>query len=380
MKSPASALAVIVVTGLIIAACSTSTTEPPIVVQDVHIAVVASQTGAQTDLGTSIIRGAQLAADAITASGQLTRWRIVLHILNDESRVNGAQAAFHFAVDSLHASAIIGPTTSTFAFAADSIAAAAHVSVLAVSNSAEGITAMGPYVFRVGLPESVIIPHLITTTHTALNYARCAIVYTADDAYSVDAMHLFETALLGAGVAIPVKAPVSLTTLDFEQEIAVIKAANVQAIIISTQLTEGAIFMRQARLAGIPASVPFIVSSGIGGTNVASKAGAAAEGLISGSGWLDKLTTPGNAQFIAAFTAVHGEAPTSTAAQSYAAVAIIANALASRTSTDMPLRDAIERTSGLPTILGPITYSASSHEPGYPPVVKIMRNWVWELF
>jgi branched-chain amino acid transport system substrate-binding protein len=366
---------------IVLQSCSDDSSTTPSSPVAVPVALVYARTGQQTDLGESILYGATLAAEEINTANALPGMILRLTAIDDQSSITGAQLAFRTAVDTVRAVAVLGPTTSTLAFAADSIAVAAGISVLAVSNSAEGITGIGPSVFRVGLPESVIIPAIVNTTQPVLGYTSCAIVYTMDDSYSMNAKALFEEALTKKGVSIPVKIPITLASTEFSEAVNNIAAANVQAIILCTQLNEGARFMIEARGLGIPQSVPFIASSGIGGTNIAGVAGSAAEGLISGSGWLDKLQTPDNAGFVSRYTSRFGKAPTSTSAQSFAAICILANALKSVKSVSASsLREKLAQTTAFQTILGNITYTASSREPGYTPVIKVLHNGVFELF
>ena len=101
--------------------------------------------------------------------------------------------------------------------------------------------------------------------------------------------------------------------------------------------------MIQARQLGIPTSVPLIVPD-LTGDEVAA-ASDAAEGAITFTSWISTADTPGNRAFVQNYRAKYGTEPNPWAAQSYAALYILAEAIANAQSIDATaIRDALANT------------------------------------
>ena len=87
------------------------------------------------------------------------------------------------------------------------------------------------------------------------------------------------------------------------------------------------------------------------------EAGDAAEGVITISGWSVGSDAPGSQAFVQKYQAAYGVEPSPWAAQAYATLHILANAIANAQSTDAAaIRDALAQTMDLPTILGNFSF------------------------
>ena len=113
--------------------------------------------------------------------------------------------------------------------------------------------------------------------------------------------------------------------------------------------------IKQGRDIGIPDSVHFIVADLTIGEIQA--AGDAAEGAITISGWSAGSDAPGNQAFVQNYQAKYGSEPLPWAAQAYATLHILANAMMNAQSTDAAaIRDALAMTMDLDTILGKFSF------------------------
>ena len=111
----------------------------------------------------------------------------------------------------------------------------------------------------------------------------------------------------------------------------------------------------QGRAIGIPDTVHFIVPDLT--AKEIQAAGAAAEGAITFSGWSVGSDAPGNQAFVQNYQAKYGHEPGPWAAQAYATLHILANAIANAGSTDSAaIRDALAQTMNFPTILGNFSF------------------------
>src|SRR5690606_35796540 len=107
-------------------------------------------------------------------------------------------------------SAIIGPTLSNGAFQAQPIAQEAGVPVVAISNTADGITAQGDYVFRVSLTEAQVIPQTVEVAKAEYGLEKVVVMYSNDDAFTESGYEVFSSALEDQGVEV-------LDTLTFSK-------------------------------------------------------------------------------------------------------------------------------------------------------------------
>src|SRR5215216_5279179 len=73
--------------------------------------------------------------------------------------------------------AIIGPTLSNVALAADPVAQQAQVPVLGVSNTANGVTDIGNFIFRDSLTDAVQIPGAVKRAVEKLGIKKAAILF-----------------------------------------------------------------------------------------------------------------------------------------------------------------------------------------------------------
>ena len=97
--------------------------------------------------------------------------------------------------------------------------------------------------------------------------------------------------------------------------------------------------MIQTRQLGIPTDVPLIVPDLT--KDEVEAAGNASEGAITFTSWTSTADTPGNQAFVQNYRAKYGAEPNPWAAQSYAALYILAAAIANSQSTDATaIRDA----------------------------------------
>jgi branched-chain amino acid transport system substrate-binding protein len=110
------------------------------------------------------------------------------------------------------------------------------------------------------------------------------------------------------------------------------------------------------------------------------KAGDAAEGAITFAGWSSISNTLGNQTFVENYRAKYNIEPEPWAAQSYATLYILANAIAKAESTNSAaIRDALAQTMDFPAILGNFSFDPNG-EAMYDPIVLIAKDRELHLF
>ncbi|MBD2104495.1 ABC transporter substrate-binding protein [Leptolyngbya sp. FACHB-261] len=346
----------------------------------VKVGAVWSLSGGAAAYGSPQKQATELAVEEINAKKLLGDRQLVVQIEDDAGDKQQAIAVFDKLINQDKVAAILGPTLSNSAKAADPQAQAAGIPVLAASNTASGIVEIGDFIFRASLPESVVIPNTIKTTQAALGYKKVAVLYGDDDVFTKSGYDVFRKTLTDQGIEVLTTETFKKGDTDFAPQLTKIKGLNPDAIIVSALAEEGANIMVQARQLGIPETVPFIGGNGFNSPKLAEIAGPAANGAISGAAWFVGSTTPGNSEFVQAFKAKYGSEPDQFAAQAYAAVYILANAIKTADSADpKAIQAALAQTKDLDTVLGKFSFDEQG-DCLYAPVVQAMKDGQFTLF
>ena len=346
--------------------------------EEISIGVVLSITGRlDSSFGGPMGQGFELALEEINNS-QLGDRRIQLIIENDRSTVEGAVAAYNKLIHQDSVPVILGPATSSQTEAAFPIAQENGVVALSPTSAARGLSAIGDFVFRAALTTDVLIPSGIDTTSAKLGYKKAATMYDETDVFSTDSDEAVREALAANGVEVLITETFQGGDTDFSAQLTRIKEANPDVIFVSSLSPEKPGILTQGRQLGIPDSVPFIIRT----LTIADvqATGDAAEGAITFVGWASTADTPGNQAFVQNYSAKYGVEPNNYAARSYAALHILAEAIANVQSTDSTaIRNAMANITDFDTIFGKFSFDAVG-DAVYNPKVLIVENGQLETF
>ena len=347
---------------------------------EIPIGLVYPATGRLADFALPIQRGFELALEEVNNS-QLGDVRFKFIDVDDQSTIEGAVEAYNTLIQA-GVPVIFGPTTSGQAEAAFPIAQQHEVVAFSSSSNATGLSALGDFIFRVGLTTDVLLPGGVRATHAKLDYQEVAIIYDETDSYSIDSYEKFRDTLTEIGVKILTTETFQSTEIsegeepNFSDQLTRLKEADPEAIFIAAQLPEQTGILIQGRQLGIPTEIPFITSL----INDVENAGAAAEGAISFAGWISTADTPGNQDFVQKYRATYASEPNAWTAQSYAAVYIVVAAIAEAQSTDpTAIRAALANTKDFDTVLGAFSFNAVG-DAVYEPIVQIVENGEFQIF
>lgn len=337
--------------------------------EPVGVGVVFSQTGGAAVYGSSQLAGVQLAVDEIDPAGGVTYELVVEDDASDPAQ---GITAFEKLVNQDEVSVIIGPTLSNTAFSTDPIAQEAGVPVLGVSNTAEGITEMGDYVFRNSLTEGQVIPQTIAAAKEAFGLERVAVLYGDDDSFTVSGWEVFVEALAEEGIETTATQTFAKGDTDFAPQLTAAREGEPDALVVSALAEEAALILTQARDLGIDA--PVIGGNGFNSPAVIEQAGDAAEGVVVGAAWNSAADDPLNQEFIADYTEATGSEPDQFAAQSYAGMKLVDGAVRSACSADpAEIRDALAQISGIDTVLGQFSFT-EGRDAEHGAVVQIVED------
>jgi branched-chain amino acid transport system substrate-binding protein len=336
------------------------------------IGVALSLTQAAAVYGVTQKNGVQLAADEINASGYIPAVKLNLIIDDDASAQAQGISVFQKFISQDKVAAIIGPTLSNTAQAADPLAQQAKVPVLGISNTGTGITTIGDYIFRDSLAEADVVPQTVKQSLNALHYKKVAVFYANDDAFSTAGYNAFKKALGDNQVQIVDTETFSTNDKDFSAQLTKAKATQPDALVVSALINPAVGLTTQARQLGL--TMPIIGGNGFNSPAFIQQSGKAAEGVIVGAAWNQAVPNAKSQAFIAAYKAKYNAAPDQFAAQAYAGVYILADAIKNAGSLDhAAIRDALAKVQNFDTVLGSFSFT-EGRDASHTAVVQVVKN------
>ena len=319
-----------------------------IVSEAIPIGVVVALTGHHAEpYGFPMQRGFELAREEINTLGDLN---LTFITVDDMSSPDGAKAAVQHLVDQ-SVPAIVGLAISTHLKEAAPIAQENEVIAFSSVSSAAGLSRIGGFIFRTSLAVNISVPSGVMATQQKLGYKKVATIYDEIDVYSASSNEMLRTVLEANGVEILTQEAFKTGDTDFSQQLTNIMTMEPDALFISALSQEITGILAQTPEVGFPDTIQIIAPDLT--MDEVQKAGDGAEGTIGFIGWSSISDAPGNQAFVRNYRAKYGIEPEPWAAQSYATLYVLANAIETAQSTDSTaIRDALAQTTDFPTILG----------------------------
>ena len=340
----------------------------------ISIGVIVAETGQNVEAyGASMLQGFELASSEINATAISTPLNLV--VVDDMSTLEGTVAAVETLV-AQDVPAIVGVAVSTHLKEAFPIAQEYGVVAFSSLSAAAGLSSIGDYVFRVGLATDRLLPAGVAATHAKLGYQKPAAIYDAADVYANSSHTEMKKALTAAGLTLAIEETFSTGDTDFTAQLTRIKDQLPDALFISALSTEMTQIITAAKSMDISAQliIPDLTAKEI------QEVDGAAEGAITFSGWFSMADTPGNQAFVQKYKEKHDSEPGPWAAQAYATLYILADAIKNAPSPDaMGIRDALVQTMDFPTILGNFSFDPNG-EAVYDPIVFMVKDGALQLF
>ncbi len=333
----------------------------------VPVGAAVSLTGGAASYGDSQKKGLELAAEKLAEKEGVT---YDLKIEDDASDPKQGITVFEsFTQDR---SVIIGPTLSNTAFQAQPIAQEAGVPVLAISNTASGITEQGDFIFRDSLTEAQVIPQTVEVAKEHFGLEKVVVMYSNDDAFTESGYEVFASALEEQGIEIASTLTFSKADTDFRALLTEAKGAEPDAIVVSGLIEAAIPLVTQARQLGI--DVPIIGGNGFNNPKLMSDAGEAAEGVVVGAAWNSASEGELNKAFLADFEEKFGSQPDQFAAQAYTGMVVIDAAVRANCSGEPEdIRDGLTGIQDLDTVLGTFSINAD-RDAEHQAVVQIVED------
>ncbi len=353
--------------------------EPEGLSGEISFGVALPLTGPDNIYGLPARDGFELAREEINGRLQLSGIEASIQFIVEDSRgtPEGGMEAFGKLVHQ-GVPVILGPGISTVATEAFPIAQENQVVALSSTSTATGLSAIGDFIFRVGLNVGVLVPGSVQQTQEKLGYQRVAMMADTIDVYAKSLDEALRNALADNNVEIVARETFGPSDSIFAEQLNRIKALGPDAIFVSTLAAQQPKILVQASQLDIPSEVPFLIPELA--IDQVQAAGDAAEGAITFTHWASTASTPGNQAFVQRYTAKYGVEPSVWAALSYAGFHIIAQAILEAQSVDASaIKDAMAETRDLDTILGRFSFDADG-DAVYDPIVLIVRDGKFEVF
>lgn len=291
----------------------------------IKIGIAEALTGNASQYGVAIRKGFELAAGEIASSGGINGQKLELVIEDEQGKKEEAINVFKKLIFQDKVLLLFGPTLSNSAQAADPVAQAAKVVVFGTSNTADGITSIGNYVFRNSVTEADILPATLKVAAQKTGFSKVAVLYGNDDIFTRSSYDNFKKALQDLKIGVTTTESFAKGDVDFKPQLTKIKGTNPDAIVLSALVAEGAPIMVQARQLGI--TLPFVGGNGMNSPRVFELARDHSDNLWVGSPWSVESSAPENKRFVAAYQKAYGALPDQFAAQAYDAMYIAAQAM-----------------------------------------------------
>jgi len=335
---------------------------------EVPIGAVLSLTGAAASYGESQQRGLELAAEQLAEKEGVT---YDLRIEDDQTDPRQGITLFDQFVSS-DVSLIIGPTLSNAAVQADPIAQDAGVPVLGISNTAAGVTEIGDYIYRNSLTEQAVIPQTIAKATEEYGLQKVVVMYSNDDAFTESGYEAFAAALEDEGVEVAEEITFSKADTDFRPLLTQAKESQPDALVVSALIEAAIPLVTQARELGI--DVPIIGGNGFNNPRLMADAGQAAEGVVVGAAWNSSSDNPENVAFLEDFQAKFDAQPDQFAAQAYAGLMLVDQAVRAGCSAEREdLKQALGELKDVPTVLGEFSID-ENRDAVHPAVVQVVQD------
>jgi branched-chain amino acid transport system substrate-binding protein len=339
----------------------------------VKIGVIADVTGSAAVYGTMQKNAYDLASADIKA-GLIDAGGANLSFDVEDAASDGAQVVNlmqKFTTDGT-TPLVLGPTLSGEAFKAFPLAKAANFPAMGTSTTAEGVTAIGPTIYRDSLSESQAIPPTVAKVQAKWHAKSVAIIFGDDNAFTKTDGDLFRREFEKTGATIVDTETFHIGDKDFQASLTRIASKKPDAIAIGALFPEATKIIEQAGKLGIKAHM--VGGNGLNSTQMYEVAGPAAKGVVVGAAWFIGGKYTGNPEFVARFKKKYGGNPDQFAAQAYAAAQVVAALVKAGAVTKEQMLSGLRGLHLVQTVLGPIAFDENRDVKAAPVVLQITKD------
>ncbi len=283
-------------------------------------------TGGAASYGTSVKQGADIAVAEINAAGGVTvgdqKLKLELNFMDDEATAEKAVTSFNALMDE-GANAILGTVTSGAGMGIIELTKEEGILMLTPSGSAAGLTQYDN-AFRLCFTDPL---QGVTMANFAKEqgFTKIAVIYNNSDEYSTGMMQAFIDQVATNGGEIVASESFVTDDVDFNTQLAAIKATDAQVIFVPAYYNDAAYITTQAKDLGM--ALPFLGGDGWDGVIAQTVDPAVLEGAIFLSPFLATDSNAAIQAFVTKYNEKYGATPDQFAADGYDSVYVIAAAM-----------------------------------------------------
>lgn len=325
--------------------------------EPVRIAGIYAVSGLAAEHNRPSIRGAELAATVINASGGLLGRPLELIILDNHSTPLGAKQAAEEAV-SRGVSAVVGPVWSSHSLAAAPVLQAVGIPMVTPMSTNPQVTAVGDCIFRVCYTDYFQGRVMARFAREELKAARAAVLSIVDEDYSLELGQVFAAAFAELGGAVVWQGGYRAKAVDFTAQLRELAKADPEVVSLPGYGRDASLIIRQAR--GFGLTCVFLGGDGWS-ADIFAQGGEGLAGNYYSTFWHPGVPYPRSAAAQAAYRRYYGSDGMDIADvyMSYDAVMVVADAV-SRAGSAAPavVRQALSKTRGFAGATGTLTFDA----------------------
>jgi branched-chain amino acid transport system substrate-binding protein len=314
--------------------------------------------GRTSNFGQSTMNGAMMAVDEINRAGGINGRRIQFLVEDDQGRPEQAATVVTKLINQDKAHALLGEVASGNTLAAAPKAQAARIPMITPSSTADSVTGVGDYIFRVCYTDSFQGEAMAKFAANTLKAKRAAILLDFNSPYSRGLTKVFKDNFTKLGGEVVTEQSYTQGDRDYKGQLTSIRPANPEVIFIPGYYGEVGVIAKQAKELGI--TQPLLGTDGWDAPQLFELGGEALNGSFMSSHYSVDDPSPTIQKFVADYKARHhGLVPDALAALGYDAMNVLADAIRRAGTTDGPkLRDAIAQTNNFAGVTGIITINA----------------------
>ena len=323
--------------------------------EGIPIGLIFPLSGPVSMFGNASRDGALLAIEEINAAGGILGRQLIPFSEDDQGSGEMTINAFTMLTTRHNVGLIVGSSTSGATIAVSEFAQRSGVVLISPSATNIRVTQAGNFIFRACFIDPFQGVVGAEFAFNNLGSRRAAVLYDAGADYNTDLAMAFRDHFTSLGGTIVAFEAYQTGDVDFNAQIARIRATNPDIIFLPNYVHDVSLQIRQIR--GMGMNIPLL--GGDGWDGVVDHIGTEALNTFWSAGFAADTTDPRGVAFVRAFEARFNRPATQFAALGYDAMMIVADAIrAAGTADPAAVRAAMERTDGY-YITGRIRFDAN---------------------
>jgi branched-chain amino acid transport system substrate-binding protein len=337
---------------------STSAAAQDTSVSEIKVGHFASLTGETATFGIETDEGIKLAIKQLNEKGGVLGKMFKVETQDDQSKPEEAATVVTKFSNDPEIVAVLGEVASSRSLRAAPILDRAGIPMVTPSSTNPDVTKVGPNIFRVCFIDPFQGYVMAKFAREELKANKVGVMHDQSSDYSVGLANVFKEEFQKMGGTITSDVSFNSKDSDFRGQLSQVKGSD--ALFIPGYYGEVGTIARQAREQGI--DVPLMGGDGWDSEKLVEGAGGAGKALENcyfSNHYSKDDKSPRVQDFVKAYSAAYGKAPSGLAAMGYDAMMLLADAIKRAGSIERPkVREALASTKNFPGVTGDITIDA----------------------